>query len=168
MKQLFKHISIIAIAVITLVFGSCSKPGNGGMQRRQKFQVVSIDKVSGSLSDKWRITLTIANNTASNMRISAANAFVRYNGRKVGRFAVENEIVIPRRRCSQIEIPLKITLSNPLTALSVFNKARKGDFSGITVDYSVTVAAFASHRIFERENVALNELATQFNFGLKK
>lgn len=168
MKQLFKYISVIAVMVAALVLGSCSKLGEGNIPRRQKFQVVSIDKVNGSLSDGWRITLTIANNTASNMRIIAANAFVRYNGRKVGRFVVNDEIVIPRRRCSQIEVPLKITLSNPLTALSVFNKVRKGDFSGITVDYSVTIAAFTSHRIFERENVALNELATQFNFGLKK
>ena len=168
MKLFIKHTVVALIIVATLILSSCTKQSETGRQRRQKFQVVSLDKVSGSLSNGWRITLTIANNTASNIRITAANAFVRDKGRKIGRFVVDGEILLSRRCCSQVEIPLRVTLSNPIAALSVFNKIRKGDFSGITIDYGVTVAAFASHRIFERENVSLEELATQFNFGLKK
>ena len=49
-----------------------------------------------------------------------------------------------------------------------FNKVRKGDFSGIAIDYSVTVAALASHRTIEGENVSLEQLAKQFNLGLKR
>lgn len=169
MKRLFKHISIIAVILVaTLALGSCAKQGNTTRQRRQKFQVVSLDKVSGSLSEGWRVTLTVANNTSSNMRITSASAFVRYNGRKIGRVVVDEEILLPRRRCSQVEVPLRITLSNPIAAISLFNKIRKGDYSGIGVDYNVAITAFASHRIFERENVSLEKLAAQFNFGLKK
>lgn len=169
MKRFLKHLSVAVVILITaLALGSCAKLGDTTRQRRQKFQVISLDKVKGSLSEGWRVTLTVANNTRSNMRITSANAFVRYNGRKIGRIVVDEEVVLPRRRCAQVEVPLRITLSNPITALSLFNKVRKGDFSGIAVDYSVTVAAFASHRVFERENVSLDELATQFNFGLKK
>ena len=169
MKRFFKHLSVaVVILIAALALGSCAKQGDTTRQRRQKFQVISLDKVKGSLSEGWRVTLTVANNTGSNMRITSANAFVRYNGRKIGQIVVDEEVVLPRRRCSQVEVPLRITLSNPITALSLFNKVRKGDFSGIAVDYSVTVAAFASHRVFERENVSLDELAAQFNFGLKK
>lgn len=169
MKRFFKHLSVaVVILIAALALGSCAKQGDTTRQRRQKFQVISLDKVKGSLSEGWRVTLTVANNTGSNMRITSANAFVRYNGRKIGRIVVDEEVVLPRRRCAQVEVPLRITLSNPITALSLFNKVRKGDFSGIAVDYSVTVAAFASHRVFERENVSLDELAAQFNFGLKK
>lgn len=169
MKQFLKHLSVaVVILIAALALGSCAKQGDTTRQRRQKFQVISLDKVKGSLSEGWRVTLTVANNTGSNMRITSANAFVRYNGRKIGRIVVDEEVVLPRRRCAQVEVPLRITLSNPITALSLFNKVRKGDFSGIAVDYSVTVAAFASHRVFERENVSLDELAAQFNFGLKK
>ena len=169
MKRFLKHLSVaVVILIAALALGSCAKQGSSTRQRRQKFQVVSLDKVKGSLSEGWRVTLTVANNTSSNMRITAASAFVRYNGKKVGRIVIDEEVVLPRRRCSQVEVPLRITLSNPITALSLFNKVRKGDYSGIAIDYSVTVAAFASHRVFERENVSLDELAAQFNFGLKK
>ena len=130
--------------------------------------MVSVDNLSGSISEGWRITLTIANNTASNLRITNASAFVRHNGRRIGRITLNGEILIPRRRCSQVVVPLRVTLANPIAALGVFNKVRKGDFSGVTVDYNVSVAALTSHRIFEQEGVSLEKLAQQFNFGLKK
>ena len=102
------------------------------------------------------------------MRITSASAFVRHKGRKIGRLALDGEVFLPRRRCSQVEIPIRVTLSNPLAAIGIFNKVRKGDFSDISVDYSVTIASLTSHRIFEQENASLEKLAQQFNFGLKK
>lgn len=168
MKRFMRYTTLLLIAVVAL-FGleSCSKQGQT-RQRKQKFQVVSLDKVSGSVGEQWRVTLTVANNTASNMRITAASAFVRHNGRKIGRLVLDGEVVLPRRRCSQVEVPLRLTLSNPIAALSLMNKLRKGDFSGVTVDYSVSVSALASHRLFEQKNVSLEQLARQFNLGLKK
>ena len=168
MKRIVKYLAIFILVVTSLGLSSCAKQEGQPRPRKDKFQVVSLDKVSGSISDGWRITITVANNTASNLRITDASAFVRHNGRKIGRLTLDGDIVLPRRRCSQVEIPLRVTLSNPIAALSTFNKVRKGDFSGIAIDYSVTVAALASHRTIERENVSLEQLAKQFNLGLKK
>lgn len=167
MKRFIKYTILALVIVATLGLSGCAKQGQQ-RQRKQKFQVVSLDRVSGSISEGWNITLTVANNTASNMRITAASAFVRHNGRKIGRVALDGEVLLPRRRCSQVNVPLRLTLSNPIGALALLNKVRKGDFSGIAVDYSVTISALASHRIFEQENVPLEQLARQFNFGLKK
>ena len=167
MKHFIRYTVVAVLVVCTLLLGSCSKQGATQKERRQKFQVVSLDKVSGSISDGWTLTLTIANNTASNMRITSATAFVRHNGRKIGRVTLDGEVLLPRRRCSQVEVPLRITLSNPMAAFSLLNKLRKGDFSGVTIDYNVAVTALVSHRIFERENVSLEQLAKQFNLGLK-
>ncbi len=167
MKRFIKY-TLLALCV-AMVLGLTGCTSQGSMrQRKHKFQVVSLDKVSGSISEGWRLTLTVANNTASNMRIVTANAFVKQGGRKVARLSLDGEVLLPRRRCSQVVVPLRITLANPIAALSVFNRLRKGDFSGITIDYEVSVAAFASHRHFESQNVSLEELARQFNLGLKK
>ena len=163
-----KYSLIAIVAAVALLLGGCAKQGETARPRRQKFQVVSIDKVNGSIREGWRLTLTVANNTASNMRITSASAFVRHKGRKIGRLALDGEVFLPRRRCSQVEIPIRVTLSNPLAAIGIFNKVRKGDFSDISVDYSVTIASLTSHRIFEQENASLEKLAQQFNFGLKK
>ena len=167
MKRFIKYALFTLIVVATLGLSGCKNQGQP-RQRKQKFQVVSLDKVSGSIGEGWKITLTIANNTASNMRITAASAFVRHNDRKIGRIALDGEVVLPRRHCSQVEVPLRVTLANPIGAIALLNKLRKGDFAGVAIDYSITVSALASHRIFEQENVSLEHLAQQFNFGLKK
>ncbi len=166
MKRYIRYALLLLIVVATLGMGGCAKQGEM-RPRKQKFQVVSLDKVKGSIGEGWRITLTIANNTASNMRITSGTLFLREDGRKVARLLLDGEVVLPRRRCSQVEVPLRITLSNPIAALSALNKIRKGEFRGLSVDYNITVSAFASHRIFEREGVSLLQLAQQFNLGLK-
>ncbi len=168
MKRIFKYTLLALCAVAVLGFTGCASQRGTVRQRKHKFQVVSLDKVSGSLSDSWRVTLTVANNTSSNMRIVKANAFVKQGGRKVARLSLDGEVLLPRRRCSQVDVPLRVILANPIAALSVFNKLRKGDFSGITIDYEIDVVAFVSHRTFEADNVSLEELARQFNLGLKK
>ena len=168
MKRVLRNIALCLVVVASLALSSCTKQNDQPRQRKNKFQVVSLDKVSGSISEGWRITITVANNTASNMRITDASAFVRQGGRKIARLTLDGDILLPRRRCSQVDIPLRITLSNPIAAFSAFNKVRKGDFSGIAVDYSVTVSALASHRTIEGENVSLEQLAKQFNLGLKR
>jgi hypothetical protein len=168
MKRVLRNIALCLVVVASLALSSCTKQNGQPRQRKNKFQVVSLDKVSGSISEGWRITVTVANNTASNMRITDASAFVRQGGRKIARLTLDGDIFLPRRRCSQVDIPLRITLSNPIAAFSAFNKVRKGDFSGIAVDYSVTVSALASHRTIEGENVSLEQLAKQFNLGLKR
>ena len=168
MKRAFRD--ILKLLIIIFVFGlvGCSKPGANQTRHKHKFQVVSVDKVSGSIGDKWAITLTVANNTASNMRITSSSAYVKHNGRKVGRLVLDGEVVLPRRRCSQVEVPLRLTVSNPIVAFSLLNKLRKGDFSGVTVEYNIALTAFASHRLCEQEGVSLEQLAQQFNLGLKK
>jgi hypothetical protein len=166
MKTIFKNIIVALLIVATLELSGCSKQAE--RRQRQKFQVVSLDGVTGSISDGWRISLTVANNTASNLHITAGSAFIHQGGRKIARVVLDGEVLLPRRRCSQVVVPLRLTLSNPIAALSLLNRVRKGDFSNITVDYSISVAAFTSHRTFEQDGVSLEELAKQFNLGLKK
>lgn len=167
MKHYIKHLIVALSITLSLCLSSCSKD-RVPRQHRQKFQIVSLDKVKGSIGEGWQITLTVANNTASNLHINTASAFINHNGRKIGRATLDGEVLLPRRRCSQIDVPLRLTLSNPIAAFALLNKVRKGDFSGITVDYSITISALASHRIFEQRDVSLEQLAKQFNFGLKK
>lgn len=166
MKSILRNIALCLLVVASLALNSCAKQGEP-RHRRDKFQVVSLDKISGSIGDGWKLTLTIANNTLSNMHITNATAYIRHDGRKIGRLTLDGEVILPRRRCSQVVVPLRITLSNPMAAFSLLNKVRKGDFSGVTIDYNVTIAALVSHRTFERKDVSLEQLAKQFNLGLK-
>lgn len=167
MKSIVRDIILVLVLVATLSFGGCAKKGEP-RQRREKLQVVSVEKVTGSIGKSWCITLTVANNMGVNLRIASGDAYICQDGRKVAYVALDGEVVLPRRRTATIDVPLKVTLSNPMVALALMSKVRKGDYSGITVDYNVMVSALASHRIFEQKNVSVEEVAKQFNLGLKK
>ena len=73
MKRFVKYTLLALIVVATLGLSGCANQGQP-RQRKEKFQVVSLDKVNGSIGEGWKITLTVANNTASNMRITNAAA----------------------------------------------------------------------------------------------
>ena len=100
MKRFVKYTLLALIVVATLGLSGCANQGQP-RQRKEKFQVVSLDKVNGSIGEGWKITLTVANNTASNMRITNAAAYIRHNNRKIGRVVLDGEVLLPRRRCSQ-------------------------------------------------------------------
>lgn len=155
-------IAIVAVVTISLTTGCTRK-----QTPKQKFQVVSVDGVRGSIGKGWQISLTVANNTASNLHITAGEADVYYKGRKMANIALDDNVLLPRRRCSQVVVPLRLKLSNPLGALAVLSNIRSGRFADITVDYSITLSAFASHRTLSQSGVALEDIARKFNYRLK-
>ena len=73
-----------------------------------------------------------------------------------------------RRSRSQIEIPLKITLSSSMAAISAVNNIRKGDLSKVTVDYSIVVKVMASKFTLEEKDISLEKLNQELDLGLKK
>lgn len=162
MRRFAGYIAIAIVLFATMLTTSCSRERTP----RPKFQIISLDKVGGTVKDGWRITLTVANNTARNITITNATATLLYKGRKVGILTLNDMVVLPRRQCSKVEIPLQAKFS--YSALPLLGKVRKGDLSGITVDYSLSLSALTRLRTFEQQGIPLEELAKKFNLGLKK
>ena len=163
MRRFIRYISL-AILLLSLSVGMTSC--NQQRTPRSKFQVISLDKVSGTLNDGWKLTLTVANNTATKVTITNADATIYYKGRKVGILTLNGEVILPRRQCSKVEVPLRAKFS--YAALPLLGKVRSGDLTDITVDYSFAISAISRHRTFEQQGVSLEALAKQFNLGLKK
>jgi hypothetical protein len=164
MARVFRYflIAILTVVTISLTTGCASR-----RTPKQKFQVVSVDGVRGGIGKGWQLSLTVANNTASNLHLTAGDADIYYKGRLMAHITLDGDVALPRRKCSQVAIPLRLKLSNPLGALAVVNNIRNGRFTDITIDYSITVATFASHRTFSQRGVALGDIAQKFNYKLK-
>lgn len=167
MKSLVKHIALILLVAVSLGLSSCNKD-KAPRQKPPKFEIVSIDKVSGSMSGDWQVTATLANNSIYNIRILSAQAFLKCDGRKIANVALAKEFSVARRSRVQVVIPLRATLSNSLGALAAIGKISKGDFSNITIDYSVTAGVMASKFTFEEKDITLAQLSKEFNLGLVK
>lgn len=167
MKRFFNYIIIAIVALSTLGLGSCTIQRKAS-QPKEKLQIVSLDKVKGNLKEGIKATITVENNTAFNLQVSEASAFVMYNGKKIGRIALNGAVALPRRSTTQVVVPLRITLSGPLASISAINNFRKGNFTGFTVDVNATIATRCKKRTFEKKGITFDELAQQFNIKLKK
>ena len=167
MKRFFKYIIIAFVALSTLGLESCSIQRKAS-QPKEKLQILSLDKVKGNLKEGIKATITVENNTAFNLQVTEATAFLMYNGKKIGRVALNGAVALPRRSTTQVVVPLRITLSGPLASISAINNFRKGNFTGFTIDVNATVATRCKKRTIERKGLTFDELAQQFNIKLKK
>lgn len=168
MKRFFRHTAfLLLIALAALGLSSCEKGQREKRERPDKLEIVSLDKVSGNILDGLKATMTIKNNTTYNLTIPAAEAFLQYNGRKIGRLAIDGEIVLPRRCATQVEIPIRVTVSNVMSALSAFKLLSQGEYKGFTVNYNATIKTRTLKIELKDENVTLEEMAKDFNKAAK-
>ena len=180
MKRTIKHIAIAIIAISTLSLGSCAtqnkldkgvkqekceKQKKQKKEKKQKVQFVSFDKIKGNFKEGIKLVVTIQNNTCFNLRITSTEANVLHNGRTFGRISVDKEIKLPRRSRTQVEIPLRATVSRNLGSLSALNNLRKGIFSGWTLDAKINVATGISKHSFEEKNISLENLIKQIDLA---
>lgn len=161
-----KRLIIYALLLISIVAAapSCSPR----KAKRPKFQVVSLNGVQGSMSEGWRVMLTVANNTAHNIELSDGSATLYYRGVRIGELLLDESIRLPRRKCSALDVPIRLKLANPFLAIRLLTMVKNGNYADITVDYTITVKAMASRRVVSNKGVSLEALAKQFNLGLKK
>ncbi len=167
MKRFFRHIVAIALVVATLGLVGCNKSGEK-REKPEEFEVISIDNIALATDGTLTLTATVANNTIYNVRFNSGSATIKSENRKIGAITLKEEVLMRRRSRSQIEIPLKITLSSSMAAISAVNNIRKGDLSKVTVDYSIVVKVMASKFTLEEKDISLEKLNQELDLGLKK
>jgi hypothetical protein len=167
MKRFTKNILLALVAVVALCLGGCKPRTEAPKEKEEKFKIISIDKVAGSFTEGLNLTLTIANNTAYNLRFTEGFAMLKNSGSKCAGVTLNCEVALPRRATTQVVVPLKVTIAKSLAALSVLGKLNRGDYSGLTIDYSITSVVIGSKYKIEGKDEPLEEFAKQFNLGIK-
>ena len=168
MKRFVRHTLLALLAVVTLCLGGCKQRTERPKEKEEKFKIVSVDKVTGSLTEGWNITLTVTNNTTYNLRFTEAFAMLKNGGNKCANVTLNGEVTLPRRATSQVVVPLKVTIAKSLASLAVLGKLNRGDYSGLTVDYSLTSVIMGSKYKLEGVDEPLEQVAQKFNFGTNK
>ena len=166
MKRFLKFVAIALVMVSTLGLSGCDK-GNAEKKAKEKIKLVSVDGIKGSLSDGWKVTVTVENKTGFNIRVHSANLRVKLNGHTFANAALANEIKLPRRSTTQVEIPIKTNLSASLSTLKTLAQIKNRDFKGITADYNVTVSAMGIKRTFSEGDISLKEVAQKVKTKIK-
>lgn len=154
---------IAAIAVLLTLCG-CNKE-NMRQRITEKLRIESLEKVSGNLADGWIITLRVKNMTNYTPVLTDGTAEVRLNDRKVARVRLSDKVAIPKRSENvAIEVPVGITLSNPLQAYALWNAVRKGNYNGIDVSIDAHVKVAGATRPIVADRVPLETLMRKLGY----
>ena len=155
---------LIAVIAVLLTLCGCNKE-NMRQRITEKLRVESLEKVSGNLADGWIITLRVKNMTNYTPVLTDGTAEVRLNDRKVARVRLSDKVAIPKRSENvAIEVPVGITLSNPLQAYALWNAVRKGNYNGIDVSIDAHVKVAGATRPIVADRVPLETLMRKLGY----
>lgn len=161
MNRFIKYLFGTLIALATLGLSSCNKERDK-VERPDKLEVVSLDKIDGNLNEGLKVTMTVRNNSGFNVRISAAEAFLQYKSRKIGRLVANGEVVLPRRSTTQVVVPIRITVPNLLISAAAFKLINEGKYDDFTINYNATVHAGKITMKMKDESMTLKEFIKGF------
>jgi hypothetical protein len=164
MKRFLKLFIVVVLAATSLALEGCSIERDLKNRDTEKVQFVSFDKVRGGFKEGFRISITVTNNTIHNIRLTDATANLMNNGKKIGVVTLKEEVVLPRRRTSQVEVPVRLTIGNARTALSLIGGIKSGNIPNLTVDLSITAKTALLKRTLEKRDIPLNELSALFDY----
>ncbi len=94
-----------------------------------KIRIHSFEGVSGNLSDGMILKLRVVNETGYNITLTDCRADGYLDGGALISATLKREVVVPRRSDSVIEVPVGISLLNPIGAFSAMALIQKKDFS---------------------------------------
>ena len=163
MKNILSLRLIAAVAVLLTLCG-CNKEN---MRRRisEKIRIESLEKVSGNLSDGWVITLRAKNMTRYTPVLTDGTGEVYLNNRKVAIVRLNDKVVLPKRSESvAIDVPVGITLSNPLQAIALWSAVRKGNYNGIDVSFDAHVKVAGITKPITADRVPLETLMRKLGY----
>lgn len=148
---------LIAAVAVLLTLCGCNKE-NMRQRITEKLRVESLEKVSGNLADGWVITLRVKNMTRYTPVLTDGTAEVRLNDRKVARVRLLDKVAIPKRSESiAIDVPVSVSLSNPLQAYALWNAVRKGNYDGIDISLALQIRVMSANRTVNVERMPLRK-----------
>ncbi|MBQ7856487.1 MAG: hypothetical protein IJ348_05170 [Alistipes sp.] len=131
-----------------------------------KFAIEAIEGLDGSLLGGWTLKVRVRNDSAYSPRITSGKAFL-YNGeQRVACVMLAEAVEIPKRQTTSIEVPLTLTLDNPLQALVLLPRIKNRNFEGMQASMTATVEVMGINRTIEIGRTDINTILTQLGYNI--
>lgn len=167
-----KHISaILRIAIITLLIALGTTSCNKQRVRERvmnKVGIEALENISGSMAEGWRITLRIKNETAYSPTISNGLGDIFFEGSKVATLRLMEPVRIPQRQTSSVVVPIALSVSNPLKAISLAMRLGQKNVRGIEISLAATIEFAGQKRNIVIERMAADALLGKLGYSLEQ
>ena len=131
-----------------------------------KFAIESIDGFEGSFNSGWKLNLQVRNDSAYSPRIIAAKANLYSGESRLASVTLTEQIVIPKRSVTSLTVPLKLSISNPILALSLLSRFKKGNFEDMQASLSLTFEVMGATRTIEIGRTDINAILTKLGHNI--
>ena len=131
-----------------------------------KFAIESIDGFEGSFNSGWKLNLQVRNDSAYSPRIIAAKANLYSGESRMASVTLTEPVEIPKRSVTSLALPLKLSLSNPILALSLLSRFKQGNFEGLQANLSLTFEIMGVTRTIEIGRTDINAILTKLGHNI--
>ena len=167
-----KHtLYILRTVIIALMVALCTTGCNKQKMRQhivEKVGIESLENITGSMAEGWRVTLRIKNETAYSPTIEQGTGYVLLDGSRVATLRLMEPVRIPKRQTSSVVVPVALSVSNPLKAISLVMRLGQKNVRGIEISLSATIEVAGSRRDIAIERIAADALLNKLGYSLDK
>lgn len=146
-----KYLTLFFLALLT--FTSCVREGD--------IRLTGIEYTGLSSPSKPEITVSIENDSKHKIQIKKAKLAFSKDGDNFLRILLVDKIVIPKCSDIELELPVRVRVSDPLTITPMLSDWRS-DPHGITVTGEAVVKAGMGKKKFKFDNMPISQFLSTF------
>lgn len=161
------HLLAVAALACCLVLGSC-----GSARRAQKLQrKIRIEKIE-SLTPHGLTgvdaVVSVSNSTRHNITLEAARLTLKYDGAAVAMLQLRDPMTLPKRFSGELELSGRLKIYDPLGAMSVLGRIKRGETDRMTVTLDATARAGVIRKNILYEDVQLDRFLATFAVSIDR
>ena len=160
MRELRVYITLLFCA---LLFANCT-PRKVANQIQEKVAVEAVENITGSLSGGWVVTLRVRNDTGYQPTLQSAEADIFFSGTQTVHASLMAPITLPKHRISSIDIPLEISVQNPLKALSLLMQLSTQNYNGVEFSLTSTIELMGIKKDISIEKSSVQTILNQLGY----
>ena len=158
MKQILLRTLVMALAIAMIT--PLSARSKRGAMKRDKLDIVSFDGVQRSTGGVLKVKLSVRNDFGFKLRLLNGTITVEANDKEIANAKLLEEVVVPRKSTTQVVLPVRVNVDNPLRALSIAKQIKKGSIPDVTLSAEATIKAMGQKRTF-KDNITAMDLLKQ-------
>lgn len=148
---------IFALFATVILLSSCVSA--------DKIKVLDVSEPLTKSPTEFVLSVTVENNNGQNIKLKDAKFDISLDGRVLARAITGETIVIPRKRTSEIEIPIRLSIRDLVGIVALSQDADRID--QLKISGSVIVKAGMLRKRYEVDNVSLIGIAPMLYFNNK-
>lgn len=134
-SNLFRSLGWLSVLLVLLSTTSCRRAFE---KTAQKIRVEAVESVTSRGLSGLDVTLRVANGSGYKLSLDTVRADIYCAGGRVGRIVLRDRVEVAKRTTASVSTRWQMKIYDPLALYALIRKMDRGDYSNITVSYTVS------------------------------